>query len=890
MAACLAGVFTLEEALRLVAARGRLLHSLPPGAMTAVPLAEEELLPLLGDGLSLAAVNAPGRSTVAGPLASVEALERRLAERGVESRRLRTTRAFHSAAVEPVLAAWEEQVRTVALRPPEIPYLSNVTGDWIAPGEATDPAYWVRHLRGTVRFAAGLQKLLAEPGWVFLEVGPGTTLRGLARRNQGTVDVHPSLAAPGEQPARSDLEVLLGSLGHLWLAGLEVDWTGLAGGERRCRVPLPTYPFERQSYRIEKAAATADRQAGWRKERDPGARFYVPTWTLTPPPLPAPPAGRAASWLLIADRDGIGARLAELLRQEGQEVLVVGAEEPSAGTVGSGAAVLRDEGHGHVAGALRTTERLPRRIVHLASLTLSDPPPAGPAAAGEIQRAGNAGVAPLIQALAGQDLLSGVELVMVSSGAQRVDSQGLPRPDTAAILEFCHLLPREFPGLTCRNVDLVLPALADSPAGRRRRLAEILYAELSSGSSDRFVAWRGRQRWRRTFQPLDLPAASGAPGLRERGVYLLADGLGRVGLALADRLAGQVRARLVLTSSTRLPGREQWAAWLARTGDEDTTARTIRRLLALEESGAEVLVVAAAAGRNGLAVGIARAREHFGALHGVFHGAAAADAAEGVGSRQAGDLQVLEQALQGSDLDFCVLLSSLATVLSDVGGTEAALASLDFDAFAERQHLLGESRILSLACEPWQGEEEGAAGPDLALTAEEGSAAVMRALAMLGTPRLVVSTGGLELRLAAEAARSAARSPDEDVPLPAARPQPPQPFAASCNETERAIAEIWHRLLGVEQIDREDNFFRLGGDSLLATRLVAELGGRFGLAVPLRIAFDMPTIAAQAAAVELYAGGQGEQEPAVAAEHRDSAATVVNDLERRALRPTTEVS
>jgi phthiocerol/phenolphthiocerol synthesis type-I polyketide synthase E len=253
VAACLAGVLTLEDALTLVAWRGRLMQALPPGAMLAVALDESELTPLLGEGLSLAAVNGERACVVAGAEGLVEELAARLGAGGTACRRLQTSHAFHSRMMDAALAPFAEQVRRVKLRAPQIPYVSNLTGTWVTEREATDADYWVRQLRQTVRFADGLAGLLKEPNHVLLEVGPGQTLAPLAQRHPAKSDEHfvlSSLQRPRD--GQSDEEDLLRALGQLWLAGVEVDWNGFYARERRQRLALPTYPFERQRHWIER--------------------------------------------------------------------------------------------------------------------------------------------------------------------------------------------------------------------------------------------------------------------------------------------------------------------------------------------------------------------------------------------------------------------------------------------------------------------------------------------------------------------------------------------------------------------------------------------------------------------------------------------------------------
>ncbi|HKP76876.1 MAG TPA: aminotransferase class III-fold pyridoxal phosphate-dependent enzyme, partial [Longimicrobiaceae bacterium] len=250
VAACLAGVFTLDAALALVAARGRLMDSLPGGAMLAVPLPEAEVRPLLGDKLSLAAVNSAAHCVVSGDTPDVDALEALLAGRDVSARRLHTSHAFHSAAMDPVLDAFAEEVRKARPSAPELPFLSNVTGDWITPAEAADPGYWVRHLRQTVRFADGVERLLADPGRVLLEVGPGETLGTFARRTPGGAQRVIVRSLPrADRPDDAALTVLEAA-GALWTAGVTLDWSALRGPGARRKVTLPTYPFERTEHRL----------------------------------------------------------------------------------------------------------------------------------------------------------------------------------------------------------------------------------------------------------------------------------------------------------------------------------------------------------------------------------------------------------------------------------------------------------------------------------------------------------------------------------------------------------------------------------------------------------------------------------------------------------------
>ncbi|MFD7992204.1 acyltransferase domain-containing protein, partial [Streptomyces mexicanus] len=259
VAACLAGVFTPADALALVVTRGHLIEELPEGAMLGVPLDEDEVVRRLGDRLDLAAVNGPGQCVVSGPAAEVDRFAAELAADGVDTgRRLRIRAAGHSRMLDPVLERFAAVVRGIRLNAPSIPYPSNVTGTWVTDAEATDPAYWVAHLRRTVRFGDGLRCLLDKGGDpVLLEVGPGRGLSALASLHTGAAGGSPytrtSLRHPKDEVG--DVEHLAGALADLWCRGVDVDWDAFGAPEGRRRVSLPGYPFEGRSYRIGVPAA-----------------------------------------------------------------------------------------------------------------------------------------------------------------------------------------------------------------------------------------------------------------------------------------------------------------------------------------------------------------------------------------------------------------------------------------------------------------------------------------------------------------------------------------------------------------------------------------------------------------------------------------------------------
>ncbi|MCP4214756.1 MAG: type I polyketide synthase, partial [bacterium] len=250
-AACLAGVFSLEDALALVALRGKLMDRMPPGAMLSVPLPEKELIPLLNADLELAAVNSPTNCVVSGPYNAVEIFENLLKEKGHECKRLHTSHAFHSKMMDPILKEFEEHIGKLTLNKPRIPYSSNVTGE-AANADVQTPAYWAAQLRHTVRFADGVSRLPDIDNSIFIEVGPGKSLSTFVRRT-GKKENPPTVINLVRRPKdrTTDHHYLLTNIGMLWLHGKKIDWNGFYGDEKRHRVPLPTYPFESKPYWIQ---------------------------------------------------------------------------------------------------------------------------------------------------------------------------------------------------------------------------------------------------------------------------------------------------------------------------------------------------------------------------------------------------------------------------------------------------------------------------------------------------------------------------------------------------------------------------------------------------------------------------------------------------------------
>lgn len=727
-AACLAGVFSFEDALALIALRGELLERLPESGMLSVPLSADDVTPWLGSDVDLAALNAPGVSVVSGSGAALEEFRQRLAARGIEARRIPITIAAHSRLVEPILPSFLKFLRSIRLHAPRMPFVSNCTGTWITPDQAVRPEYWAEHLRSTVRFADGVRTLLADPARVFLEVGPGRTLSPLVRQQPETAGIRgviASLRHPEEKI--SDEAQFLTAFGRLWACAVPLDTEFLWHGERRARVALPTYPFQHQRHWIEPGRTTELAVAPFAEPRRIellSQGFHRPAWKLRPRD-PEPVRGQAQTWLLLLDAAGLGELLAQRLRARGERVVVVRESDDNRRLALDEYALAPErgrEGYVELVRELVAAGALPQRIVHLWLLTPDESFRPGSNFFHRNQERGFYSLFFLAQALGEHGVEGPLHISVVGNGLQALEGELQLHPEKATVHGPCRVIPREFPGFTCASVDLPL-AISGARATRRpvraarlTDLLDLLEAEVLSAPRCAVVAYRKDQRYEQEFERIALGAAdrNGHSPLRERGVYLVTGGLGGLGLVLARHLAKQTRARLVLVGRSPMPARTQWDDWLADRGADDATSRRIHAVREIESAGAEVLVARAdVTDLEAMRGVLEETRRRFGVLHGVFHAAGVLrdapllaksqiDVEEVFASKVHGTL-VLDALLADVELDFLVLFSSLSGWVAPAGQVDYAAASAFLDAYAHSVQSSNGRRVVSVDWGLWRG-------------------------------------------------------------------------------------------------------------------------------------------------------------------------------------------
>ncbi|CAG0930624.1 phthiocerol/phenolphthiocerol synthesis type-I polyketide synthase E [Thermoflexales bacterium] len=869
VAACLASIFSLEDALRLVAKRAQLIATLSAGRMLAVSLSPEEVAPFLSDDVSLAAINGPTLCVISGSPNAMDVLEQQLVNQGIACRPLRTTRAFHSAMIKPASAVFTDPFNVVRLNPPQIPCLSNVTGTWLTPEEACNPNYWVKQMCQTVRFSDGIAQLFDGTNRVLLEVGPGQNLGSYIKThpawkgNSGQI-VLASLRARYER--KSDWTYLLETLGRLWLVGAQIDWTKLHAGEQRQRVPLPTYPFERQRYWLEplrqNQSDLQDPASG--KKPNIADWFYVPSWKRTELwVLPPPSLSQPANWLIFLDDQEIGSRIARRLRQAGHTV----------STVEIGQAFIKldqfsfrinprdpDE-YCTLLQELQACNGLPTRIVHAWSIV----PQASSSFDIEFfhhcqdygfysllflaQALIKAGIAQTLTRNAKQTCLIDV----LSSAIHAVTGEEFLCAESATILGPCKTIRQEYPNITCRNIDLA--ALKPDRVCNEKTIDQIM-RELYLEPCDLVVAYRGNHRWLQSFEPVRLNSPVGAPALlRKNGVYLITGGMGRDSLVRAKYLAQAWQAKLVLIGRTVLPARTDWGHWLATHSQNDPLSLKIKNILELEDLGSEVMLLNAnVAHEEQMRQAIKRAEERFGQICGVIHAAGLTqlDSSKLISEMKYADCEahfqtkacalfVLEKVLSGRNLDFCIMTSSITAITGGLGLFAYAAASIFMDTFTHRHNRTDHSRWTSVN---WQN-----------LPDSEAVEVFQRIWATNQLDQLLISPEPLQRRIEQWTnpkfleERPNIAEPSEDS-LYMRAPNLATPYVAPATPVQEKIASMWRELFKIQRVGINDSFFELGGNSLFGIQLISRVRESFGIELPVRSLFELHTVAELATAIE----------------------------------------
>ncbi|ESA36653.1 polyketide synthase [Leptolyngbya sp. Heron Island J] len=744
VAACVAGVFSLEDALTLVLRRGQLMQHCTPGSMLSILQPAEVVRSHLPPNVEIAVINNPQTCVVSGPTGVIAELKNQLETQTIPCCLLETSHAFHSALMESALADFKQVLQQATFNSPNIDIISNVTGTWLTDTEATSPDYWMRHLRQAVLFSQGITELLTLNNPIFLELGPGHTLTQLVQQHasskpsaENRVSVIQSLPHPREN--KPDTVTLMTALGKLWLAGIVISWAKFYQFENRHRLPLPTYPFERESYWIPLAENTTTHQPTKpdqltnEKTVDMADWFYLPSWRRLPITHQLFSKQLDECWVVFADNIELWQPLTNLVK----EIIWVtpGLEFATTDNIYT----LQPEQTTDYQQLIKTLPA-PSQIIYGWGLSSNS--------VDTFQS-----LLYLTQALTLKDLTD-LTLTVVTREVQPVIGGESLNPDQAQILGLCQVIPQEYPELCCRHIDLA-NLTVDLKAVTQELCQDYMLEH-------RLVAYRYGQRWVQTYEPLPLPEQSPTL-LKQEGTYIIAgDLVDDFGMIYAQALVKNLKARLILIGRPGLPAVRDWEKWLDTHGANHSVSRLIRKLQSLGTAGKTFLWSSGDLTDAGwVEATVNQGITTFGEVTGVFHTDVMGDQAscaiaqldpngyQRICRTKVQGMQILQQTLANHPVDFYVLQSSLSTVVGGVGFAAYAAANSYLNALAHQQS--SSTQWLSLnwdACELQETIES--ANSTLiasALSADDVWQTTRRALAQANCQQLVISPHDLQLRI-----------------------------------------------------------------------------------------------------------------------------------------------
>ncbi len=868
VAACLSGVFTLEEALTLIATRGKLIQQQPSGDMLAVTLSEKELKEYLSEDLSLAAVNAPSLSVISGASEAIGELQQLLKEKGIVAQSLKTSHPFHSHLMEPVLDEFELAFKEVVVpKSPKIDMISTVTGKVVRSGILSSADYWRKNIRQPVLFSRAVHGLIKNDDYLLLEVGPGNTLTGLIKMNKNAhtkQPIFPTLPS-GHESGADAKAATLNAIGGLWQNGFDPDWFGLRVQGAK-RIPLPTYPFERQKFSPSPKKAEKSQREAFVKNPDLKEWFYTPTWKRSIKREAEIKFKGIKNWLIFSTNNELSDQVHQALKGGKQRVYRVykGDKFEQISDFEYVIDSNKLEDYGLLFERLQKLKKLPHHVIHLWDYSI-----------GERKKGDYQGFHSLLffaQTLGKYNYIKDLNLTVVTDQAYQVIGNEAVNHRASELIGPIKVIPQEFSNVSSVHLDL-----KDDDCSAEE-MAEKVINETVGRMEEQILAYRNGHRWVQEFEkhPIDKTKSF---SLRKDAVILLTGGLGGLGLVMAEFFCQHSKPVLIFTSRSKFPAQKDWETYLKKHPVSDITRQKIKRLKRLIKKGARVhFIQSDIADLKKMKAGIAKAEKRFGSITGVVH--AAGIPGEGIMQlREPKDVEkvmlpkiegtdVLMKLFKAHELDYMLFCSSIASVLGGVGLTDYCSANHYMDSIAANTKLKGAGNIVSVGWDMW-----GETGMGLktyvpkelkewfdnelknGITSKEGQEILKRILGSKGSPIITISTRDLQRKIDLWIKREFFKERDsqqaaEENKPKFSRPELTMSYVKPTTDTEKRVAKNWENLFGIDKIGRHDNFFEIGGHSLLATILVNKLRKEFSKNLSIRDIMDNPTVAEIATIVD----------------------------------------
>ncbi|MBY7142453.1 amino acid adenylation domain-containing protein [Virgibacillus sp. NKC19-3] len=857
-AACISGVLSLDDALRIVSNRGRLIQSLPKGKMLAVMLDEKKLRSVIEDQLSIAVINNDNQCVVSGELQQIDRLEEKLRGMEIVTQRLETSHAFHSYMMEPILEDFRQVLKTVQFHTPSIPFISNLTGTWITDSEAMSADYWVQHLRETVRFAGGIGTILESSPCIMMEVGPGHTLSNF-------VNLHPSFEKQKtitclrhSKDPKSDNQTLLQALGELWLSGHDINWDIYHKNEGCRRISLPTYPFERKRYWVEPSST----QIHYSSKMDQGLintnneELYIKTWkriSLKNNPIKI---SDKKCWIVLMDDYGVGNSICSRLEQNNQKVIKVFLNEKDNFCDNTNLSWYIDPSINQFKGMLSKlleSNIKPDILINAHNLRIID----------DNHRLGNSELLMeskksyylmLYMVQAYENIFKNRPLKIINLTNDLYNIIGIEKinPIASTSIGLCKIIPQEIPSISCKNIDMSNDFLLN-----KEKIYKVLLNEIFTSSKNiNVVAHRGNYLWEPSFEVYDSSIGSNGIELYEQNTYLVIGGLGKIGLTNVHFISQYMEeGKIIIIGRSKFPSQDNWDYYLSLNLNDEITKK-IHLLKDVIHKRIEIVYIQSdLSDKSSISSKLSNYSQD---IKGVFFAAGLSDInnyssvlsldntkSEAQFKSKLDGIVTINNILNYNQLDFYIINSSISTTLGGLGFGAYNAANFFLDTYSSILRSKGFQNVITINWDSWKLDNQkdekllelinnsnGQELNDSKFDHNKGLEILKKVVSNFDD--FIVATTSLEERIT-----KSIRTDNNNF---IEHSHKKSNGLLSEKQLIKELTNIWSEYLGLSNIRPDDNFFDVGGNSLYAVNVNNQITKEFGIELSLIDIYEFPTI------------------------------------------------
>lgn len=857
-AACLSGVISLEDTLTLLYDRGLLVQTLSKGSMLSVFMSKEEILPLLNENISLALENGENVNVIAGSEEAIEEFKMKVPKMKYSATPFKSSHAFHSHMLDPVLDDYRKILEGITFNAPLKTYISNVTGKIIKKEEVCTIDYWLDHFRQSVKFNSGLQLLMKHTYCYFVEVGPGISLSSLVDANSLKRDEHCVLNTIRHPSVKCDDTLFIQKkISQLWLRGANINWDSYYKGEKRRRVSLPTYAFDKTKYGklFNFMLKSSNLNLGGMSSSD-GILTHLPSWERVE--IPRTVSTEVKTFLVFADDIGVSEKVKYNLVNDGHAVIEVKKGEVFK-KVDEHSYVINyriKEDYKSLLNCLEKSNNIPEHIIHGWTIIKQDFSSISLESIEEVKDLALYSPFYFVNCLDDLDQDLEVKIHFLSCDVQEVNGLEELSPANSLILAPSKIIPAEFPQMECFNIDFTSSELKSLD-----KIAQKICNEIFFTSEDYQVAYRRGFRWILRYKSIDLEQHSDDIKVKDNGLYLIPGGLGGMGLTFSKLFADEFNnPKLILTTRRDFPERSKWED-LLEADDQNRSKENsqIRKLMEIEKAGADIWICKAdISNKTEMEDLVRNVEEEWGFINGIIHAAGPADG-KMMKLRNKSDIEVILQSkltgtlilhdiFKDKKLDFVIYCSSLASISGEIGHFAYTAANQFLDSFASRLRSDGYPAT-SINWTAWDDvgmltetdrfiKEEEIEGCINSATGAE----LLKQVLQTDFSTVAISKFDINDFIKANIEFNKKESGVSSHDVFQARPDLSSEYEAPSNEVEKTLVSLWENLSGIVGLGINDDFFELGGDSLKGLRVISSIQKCFDVRLTINNLYTLTTI------------------------------------------------